>query len=73
MKDGDGGGEELGGMPPSAKLVYKALELEGEHDTEELVRCTGLPERTTRYAVGRLLEEEVIQVKFRDNDRVYYI
>ena len=44
-------------LPPSAKLAYKALEYEGEATQAELIRRTGLPQRTLRYALNRLADE----------------
>ena len=44
-------------LPPSAKLAYKTLEYEGEATQAELVRRTGLPQRTLRYALNRLADE----------------
>ena len=44
-------------LPPSAKLAYKTLKYEGEATQAELVRRTGLPRRTLRYALNRLTEE----------------
>ena len=44
-------------LPLSAKLAYKTLEHEGEATQAELVQRTGLPRRTLRYALNRLMEE----------------
>lgn len=69
-------GEEppaLDDLPPSAKLVYKALEMEGSHTTTELEACTSLPRRTVRYAVDRLLEEDVVGVETVDGEKIYSI
>jgi NAD+ kinase len=58
-------------LPPSAKLVLKVLEVEGAHDKDELVDCTGLPESTARYAAERLVEEGIVEKRLRDDDVVY--
>ena len=67
----EGAPEALDELPPSAKLVYKALEMEGSHTTAELEECTGLPERTLRYAVERLLEEDVVEAEASGGEKVY--
>jgi len=58
-------------LPPSAKLVLKVLEVEGAHDKEELVECTGLPESTARYAAERLVEENLVEKKLSEGEVVY--
>lgn len=58
-------------LPPSAKLVLKVLEVEGAHDKGELVECTGLPESTARYAAERLVDEDLVEKRLRDDDVVY--
>ena len=56
-------------LPPSAKLAYKTLEYEGEATQAELVRRTGLPRRTLRYALNRLMEEaEAVESEPRMTD-----
>ncbi|MDF9747883.1 MarR family transcriptional regulator [Natrinema salsiterrestre] len=61
-------------LPPSAKLVYKTLEYEGECTQKELVEETMLVARTVRYAISRLEEEELIkkQVFFQDARQYLY-
>lgn len=51
-------------LPPSAKLVYKVLESGGSLTQKDIVRATYLPPRTVRYALDRLLTEEVINERF---------
>ncbi|MDZ7688550.1 MAG: helix-turn-helix domain-containing protein [Halobacteriales archaeon] len=58
-------------LPPSAKLVLKVLEVEGAHDRNELVECTGLPESTARYAAERLVDEGLVEKRLSDGDVVY--
>ena len=50
--------EKLERLPPSAKLVFKALETKGQMTQKEIIRETILPSRTVRYAINRLKEEE---------------
>lgn len=47
-------------FPPSAKLVAKTLEYEGELTQSQLVYRTLLPERTVRDALMRLEEHRVV-------------
>jgi transcription initiation factor IIE alpha subunit len=46
--------EKLERLPPSAKLVFKALETKGQMTQKEIIRETILPSRTVRYAINRL-------------------
>ena len=66
--------QRLEDLPPSAKLVYKTLEFEGECTQKELVKETRLSSRTVRYAVFRLDEEGLVetQVSFRDARQKLY-
>ena len=50
----------LGHLPPSAKLVYKVLETNGQLTQKDLIRETSLPSRTVRYALNRLRAEEFL-------------
>ena len=56
--------EKLERLPPSAKLVFKALEAKGQMTQKEIIRETILPSRTVRYALNRLKEEEILQERF---------
>lgn len=58
-------------LPPSAKLVLKVIEVEGAHNKEELVDCTGLPKSTARYAAERLVDEDIIEKRLREGEVVY--
>ena len=61
-------------LPPSAKLVAKALEHEGQLTQTGLADETLLPARTVRYAISRLEECGVVRsrVSFTDaRKRVY--
>ncbi len=63
-------------LPPSAKLVYKTLEHEGECTQKQLINETMLAARTVRYALTRLAEEELVEerVSFQDaRHQVYWL
>ena len=61
-------------VPPSAKLVAKVLETEGELTQEQLAAETLLPTRTARYAVGQLEERDLVtsRVSLMDARKRYY-
>lgn len=48
-------------LPPSAKLVYKALEYEGAMTQGQLAAETLLPARTVRDALSRLEAVEAVE------------
>lgn len=48
------------GLPPSARTVFHTLARDGPLTHADLVRVTGMPGRTVRYAVGRLREAGVL-------------
>ena len=61
-------------LPPSAKLVAKALEYNGQLTQNQLAEETLLPGRTVRYALNRLEEVGVVDGRFSFTDarkRVY--
>ena len=61
-------------LPPSAKLVAKALEYNDRLTQSQLAEETLLPPRTVRYALNRLEEAEVLDSRFSFTDarkRVY--
>jgi DNA-binding MarR family transcriptional regulator len=67
-------GESLWELPPSAKLVAKTLEYEGDLTQGQLADATMLPSRTVRHAVSRLQEAEIVtsRISFVDaRKRVY--
>jgi len=47
-------------LSPSAKLVAKALEYEGESTQADLAESTLLPPRTVRYAIDQLEEADLV-------------
>lgn len=61
-------------LPPSAKLVAKTLEYEGESTQSELAGSTLLPPRTVRYALTQLEENGIVtsRISFMDaRQRIY--
>ncbi|MDY9927870.1 helix-turn-helix domain-containing protein [Methanosarcina sp.] len=56
--------ENLEKLPPSAKLVFKTLEANGQMTQKDIIRETILPSRTVRYALNRLKEEKILMEKF---------
>lgn len=58
-------GSRLDDLPPSAKLVYKVLELDSPLTQSDIAERTRLSKRTTRHALSKLAEESVIE------ERVY--
>jgi transcriptional antiterminator len=53
--------DHLADAPPSAKLVYKTLEYEGELTQGQLVDETLLSARTIRYALTELQDRDVVR------------
>lgn len=65
---------DLRDLPPSAKLVAKTLEYEGDSTQSELAESTLLPARTVRSALARLEEDGIVRwrISFIDaRQRVY--
>ncbi|PSQ21021.1 ArsR family transcriptional regulator [Halobacteriales archaeon QS_9_67_17] len=61
-------------LPPSAKLVAKALEYNERLTQTQLAEETLLPARTVRYALSRLEECDAVDSRFSFTDarkRVY--
>jgi len=48
-------------LPPSAKLVAKALDSEAGLSQGQIAEETLLPDRTVRYALNRLADENVVE------------
>jgi DNA-binding MarR family transcriptional regulator len=66
--------EPVRDLPPSAKLVAKALEHGGRQTQSQLAEETLLPTRTVRYALTRLEETGAVESRFSFTDarkRVY--
>lgn len=63
-------------LPPSAKLVAKVLEQTDPLTHSQLADESLLPDRTVRYALERLANEDLVasRMSFRDaRKRVYYL
>jgi DNA-binding MarR family transcriptional regulator len=70
----ESGWDAVAEMPPSAKLVAKALEYNGRLTQSGIAEETLLPPRTVRYALTRLEEAEVVESRFSFTDarkRIY--
>jgi len=66
--------ERLRELPPSAKLVAKVLETDAPLSQSELAEESLLPDRTVRYALNRLDDEDLVESRYSFNDarkRVY--
>lgn len=50
-------------LPPSAKLVYKILEYEGECSAKQISEESLLPRQTTNAALKRLRKHEIVESK----------
>ena len=55
-------------LPPSAKLVFKVLEYQGQLSQKEIIEETMLPPRTVRYALSLLMSEGLITKKLSLRD-----
>jgi DNA-binding transcriptional ArsR family regulator len=66
--------ERLRELPPSAKLVAKVLEIDAPLSQGELASESLLPDRTVRYALNRLQDEELVESRysFRDARKQVY-
>lgn len=53
--------ERLLDLPPSAKLVFKILELEAGLTQQDIAERTRLSTRTTRHALAMLKEDELVE------------
>lgn len=74
MTDTQTAAESLRELPPSAKLVVKTLEYEGELTQAQLTTETRLPARTVRHALRRLEDYDVVtsRISFSDaRQRIY--
>jgi NAD+ kinase len=61
-------------LPPSAKLVLKILEYQGELTQKAIIEETMLPPRTVRYALSILISEELVEkrISLRDSRQGLY-
>jgi DNA-binding MarR family transcriptional regulator len=60
--------ERLSELPPSAKLVAKVLETEAPLSQGQIAEESLLPDRTVRYALNRLEEEELVGSRYSFQD-----
>jgi NAD+ kinase len=61
-------------LPPSAKLVLKVLEYQGELTQKAIIEETLLPPRTVRYALSLLISEDLVEkrISLRDSRQGLY-
>lgn len=61
-------------LPPSAKLVLKVLEYQGQLSQKEIIEETKLPPRTVRYALSLLMSEGLVskRLSLRDSRQGIY-
>ena len=55
-------------LPPSAKLVFKVLEYQGQLSQKEIIEETMLPPRTVRYALSLLMSQGLVTKKLSLRD-----
>ncbi|SIQ89918.1 transcriptional regulator, ArsR family [Haladaptatus litoreus] len=67
--------ERLRELPPSAKLIAKVLETDEPLTQGELADESLLPDRTVRYALTRLEEQDLVVSRhsFRDARKQVYL
>jgi DNA-binding MarR family transcriptional regulator len=68
--------ERLSDLPPSAKLVAKVLEIESPLSQGDLAEESLLPDRTVRYALNRLADENLVESRYSFEDarkQVYFL
>jgi DNA-binding MarR family transcriptional regulator len=68
--------DRLRELPPSAKLVSKVLEGDSPLSQGQLAEESLLPDRTVRYALNRLEDEELVNSRYSFQDarkQVYYL
>lgn len=66
--------KELEELPPSAKLVFKTLQYEGELTQQDLATETRLHARTVRSAIAKLEENGIVssRISFVDARKDIY-
>ncbi|MFB6310123.1 MAG: MarR family transcriptional regulator [Salinirussus sp.] len=66
--------DQLHELPPSAKLVLKVLEYNGELTQRGLAKETRLPDRTVRHALSHLKDAGLLEerISFTDARRRVY-
>ncbi|WP_135536916.1 MULTISPECIES: winged helix-turn-helix transcriptional regulator [Halostella] len=66
--------DDVADLAPSAKLVYKVLEHNGQLTQQQIAEESLLPDRTVRHALSELESNEVVeeQIHFADaRQRLY--
>ena len=68
--------DRLRELPPSAKLIAKVLEGASPRSQGQLAEESLLPDRTVRYALNRLEEENLVESRYSFHDarkQVYFL
>jgi DNA-binding MarR family transcriptional regulator len=68
--------DRLRELPPSAKLVAKVLDDESPLSQGQLAQESLLPDRTVRYALNRLEEQDLVGSRYSFHDarkQVYFL
>jgi DNA-binding MarR family transcriptional regulator len=68
--------DRLRDLPPSAKLVAKVLETDSPLSQGQLADESLLPDRTVRYALNRLEEDDLVNSRYSFQDarkQVYFL
>ncbi|WP_137283582.1 helix-turn-helix domain-containing protein [Halorussus salinisoli] len=68
--------DRLRELPPSAKLVAKVLETDSPLSQGQLAEESLLPDRTVRYALNRLEDEDLVNSRYSFQDarkQVYFL
>ena len=65
---GENATEEIRDLPPSAKLVAKVLEYNDTLTQSQIAEESLLPDRTVRYALNRLDDEDIVSSRFSFSD-----
>ncbi|WP_135820349.1 winged helix-turn-helix domain-containing protein [Halostella litorea] len=68
--------DRLRELPPSAKLVAKVLESDAPLSQGQLAEESLLPDRTVRYALNRLEDDDLVNSRYSFQDarkQVYFL
>jgi len=68
--------DRLRELPPSAKLVAKVLKTDAPLSQGQLAEESLLPDRTVRYALNRLEDEDLVDSRYSFQDarkQVYFL
>ena len=68
--------DRLRELPPSAKLVAKVLESDAPLSQGQLANESLLPDRTVRYALNRLEDDDLVNSRYSFQDarkQVYFL